>query len=110
MDTQLSTILEAISAQKQNEICTDIFLSATANLMEGIEDYRPFCHEGPEWGVIVKEIFMNDEAHRYTGLKLWKERRGHKATNQELIGVMVKNGNFQLAQEVASLLQDQHQS
>ena len=104
MDTQLSTILEAVSAQKQNEICTDIFLSATANLMEGIEDYRPFCHEGPEWGVIVKEIFMNDEAHRYTGLKLWKERRGHKATNRELIGVMVKNGNFQLAQEVASLL------
>ena len=104
MDAQLSTILEAISTQKQNEICTDIFLSATANLMEGRKDYEPFCNEGPEWEVIVDKRFMNDEAHRYTGLKLWKERRGHKATNQELIGVMVKTRNFQLAREVASLL------
>ena len=104
MDAQLSTILEAISTQKQNEICTDIFLSATANLMEGRKDYEPFCNEGPEWEVIVDKRFMNDEAHRYTGLKLWKDRRGHKATNREFIGVMVRNGNFQLAREVASLL------
>ena len=102
MDSELCAILEVVSPQKQSEICTDLFLSATANLMEGLEDYTPFCDK--EWGIIVRERFMNDEGHRFTGLKLWKNSKGDKATNRELIDVLVKNGSLKLACEVARLL------
>ena len=47
---------------------------------------------------------MNDEANRYTALKLWKEKSIEKGTYFELILVLLENENFQLANEVVSLL------
>ena len=87
-----------------NELCSDLFLAVVANLMEGMRDYDPFCGSIVEWHIIVHERFMNNEAHRYTALKLWKEKIIEKGTYFELILVLLENENFQLANEVVSLL------
>ena len=62
--------------------------------MEGMRDYDPFCGSIVEWHIIVHERFMNDEAHRYTALKLWKEKSIEKGMYFELILVLLENENF----------------
>ena len=98
-------LLEAISLQKQSEICGDILLSALASLMEGGADCLPFLREiMKELETVIIGRCMHRESQLFVILKVWKEKRGEKATNRELIDILVKNGNVQLAQVVVRLL------